>query len=107
MYQAEAIAPSAGTRAPLAATEPQVKAINAIAGGALGWDEGQITHAARELFGVANVSDLSRRQASEFIDALKAQQSNEKAAGKSGGKRAPEPEPIDGEVSVDDLFPPE
>lgn len=59
------------TRPALPATEPQVKAIYAIGRGAQSMDEKEVEAKCRELFGVTP-SELSRRQASEFIDALKA-----------------------------------
>ena len=59
------------TRPALPATEPQIKAIYAIGRGAQSMDESEVEARCKELFGVAP-SELSRRQASEFIDALKA-----------------------------------
>lgn len=59
------------TRPALPATEPQVKAIYAIGRGAQSLDEAAVDARCTELFGVTP-SGLSRRQASEFIDALKA-----------------------------------
>jgi hypothetical protein len=58
-------------RPALPATEPQVKAIFAIGRGAQSMDEAEVEARCRELYGVGP-SELSRRQASEFIDALKA-----------------------------------
>jgi hypothetical protein len=58
------------TRPALPATEPQIKAIFAIARGAQSMDEAETEARCRELYGVTP-SELSRRQASEFIDALK------------------------------------
>ncbi len=55
----------------LPATEPQIKAIYAIARGAQAMDEAEVDVRCKELYG-ASPSGLSRRQASEFIDALKA-----------------------------------
>jgi hypothetical protein len=55
----------------LPATEPQIKAIYAIARGAQAMDDAEVEARCRELYG-APPSELSRRQASEFIDALKA-----------------------------------
>jgi len=59
------------TRPALPATEPQIKAIYAIGRGAQSMDESEVEARCKELFGVTP-SELSRRQASEFIDALKA-----------------------------------
>ncbi len=59
------------TRPALPATEPQIKAIYAIGRGAQSLDEPEVDARCQELFGV-RPSELSRRQASEFIDALKA-----------------------------------
>jgi hypothetical protein len=58
------------TRPALPATEPQIKAIYAIGRGAQSLDESEVDARSQELFGV-RPSELSRRQASEFIDALK------------------------------------
>jgi hypothetical protein len=58
------------TRPALPATEPQIKAIYAIGRGAQSMDEPEVDVRCQELFGV-RPSELSRRQASEFIDALK------------------------------------
>lgn len=55
----------------LPATEPQIKAIYAIARGAQAMDDAEVEARCRELYG-SPPSELSRRQASEFIDALKA-----------------------------------
>jgi hypothetical protein len=52
------------------ATEPQVRAIYAIARGALALNEEELDERCRERYRVGP-SDLSRRQASEFIDVLK------------------------------------
>lgn len=52
------------------ATEPQLKAIYAIARGALALDEDALDGRCRDRYGVAP-QELNRRQASEFIDALK------------------------------------
>jgi hypothetical protein len=52
------------------ATEPQVKAIYAIARGSLALDEQELDERCRDRYGVAP-QELNRRQASEFIDALK------------------------------------
>jgi hypothetical protein len=54
----------------LKATEPQIKAIYAIARGAQGMDDAEIDALCRTRFGCAP-SELTRRQASEFIDFLK------------------------------------
>jgi hypothetical protein len=54
----------------LPATEPQIKAIFAIARGAQAMDDAEVEARCKELYGVTP-SGLSRRQASEFIDALK------------------------------------
>jgi hypothetical protein len=54
----------------LPATEPQIKAIYAIARGAQAMDDAEVEARCKELYG-ATPSELSRRQASEFIDALK------------------------------------
>ena len=59
------------TRPALPATEPQIKAIYAIGRGAQSLDEAEVDAQCQEMFGV-RPSELSRRQASEFIDALKA-----------------------------------
>jgi len=59
------------TRPALPATEPQIKAIYAIGRGAQSMDEPEVDAQCQEMFGV-RPSELSRRQASEFIDALKA-----------------------------------
>ncbi|MGH2585692.1 MAG: hypothetical protein ACRDJE_12330 [Dehalococcoidia bacterium] len=58
-------------RPALPATEPQIKAIYAIGRGAQSMEEAEVDAHCQELFGV-RPSELSRRQASEFIDALKA-----------------------------------
>ncbi len=55
----------------LPATEPQIKAIFAIARGAQAMDEAEVEAKCQELYGVSP-SGLTRRQASEFIDSLKA-----------------------------------
>ncbi|MHB8574083.1 MAG: hypothetical protein ACYDCQ_02005 [Dehalococcoidia bacterium] len=52
------------------ATEPQIKAIYAIARGAQAMDDGTLEEWCRGRFNVAP-AELSRRQASEAIDALK------------------------------------
>jgi hypothetical protein len=54
----------------LPATESQLKAIYAIARGAQAMDDAEVEARCKELYGVTP-SALSRRQASEFIDALK------------------------------------
>lgn len=54
----------------LQATEPQVKAIYAIARGAQALDDVELEAHCRERYGCAP-QELTRRQASEFIDALK------------------------------------
>jgi hypothetical protein len=54
----------------LPATEPQIKAIYAIARGAQAMDDAEVEARCRELYG-APPAELSRRQASEFIDVLK------------------------------------
>ena len=59
----------------LPATEPQIKAIYAIARGAQSMDDAEVEARCKELYGVPP-SGLSRRQASEFIDALKAGSAN-------------------------------
>ncbi|MBI2760953.1 MAG: hypothetical protein HYX51_05955 [Chloroflexi bacterium] len=59
----------------LPATEPQIKAIFAIARGAQAMDDAEVEARCKELYGVTP-SALSRRQASEFIDALKGGQAN-------------------------------
>jgi hypothetical protein len=61
--------PAGGRRGP-AATEPQVRAIYAIARGALALDEDALDERCRARYG-AGPSELTRRQASEFIDELK------------------------------------
>lgn len=58
------------SRPVLPATEPQVKAIYAIARGAQAMDDAEVDARCMELYG-ATPSALSRRQASEFIDTLK------------------------------------
>lgn len=66
-------APAGGrpeSRPVLPATEPQVKAIYAIARGAQAMDDAEVEARCKELYGVTP-SELSRRQASEFIDTLK------------------------------------
>lgn len=65
--------PSEATRAPrpvLPATEPQIKAIFAIARGAQAMNESEVEARCIEVYGVTP-SGLTRRQASEFIDLLK------------------------------------
>jgi hypothetical protein len=52
------------------ATEAQVRAIYAIARGSHGLDDEEVESRCRERFGIA-ITGLNRRQASEFIDALK------------------------------------
>ncbi|MFN8556579.1 MAG: hypothetical protein U0531_04255 [Dehalococcoidia bacterium] len=59
----------------LPATEPQVKAIYAIARGAQAMDDAEVDARCMQLYGVAPTG-LSRRQASEFIDSLKTGLSN-------------------------------
>ena len=54
----------------LLATEPQVKAIYAIARGAQALDDAELDARCRERYGCVP-HELTRRQASEFIDALK------------------------------------
>ena len=53
------------------ATEPQIRAIYAIARGVQGLDDEEVEARSRERFGVG-IAALNRRQASELIDALKA-----------------------------------
>jgi hypothetical protein len=53
------------------ATEPQIRAIYAIARGVQGLDDEEVEARCRERFGVG-IAALDRRQASELIDALKA-----------------------------------
>jgi hypothetical protein len=60
--------PQSGDAPP--ATEPQVKAIYAIARGSLALDEAELDERCRDRYGVPP-QELTRRQASEFIDALK------------------------------------
>ncbi len=62
-------------RPALPATEPQIKAIYAIGRGAAGVDEEAIEARCRELYRVPP-QELSRRQASEFIDTLKGPSNN-------------------------------
>lgn len=57
----------------LPATEAQLKAIFAIARGAQAMNEDEVQQRCQSLYGVA-MSGLTRRQASEFIDTLKARQ---------------------------------
>lgn len=59
-----------GDREAPPATEPQVKAIYAIARGSLALDESELDDRCRDRYGVPP-QELNRRQASEFIDALK------------------------------------
>lgn len=59
----------------LPATEPQIKAIYAIARGAQAMDDAEVEAKCVELYGVPP-SGLSRRQASEFIDVLKGNANN-------------------------------
>jgi hypothetical protein len=59
-----------GDREAPPATEPQVKAIYAIARGSLALDEAELDERCRDRYGVSP-QELTRRQASEFIDALK------------------------------------
>ncbi len=59
------------TRPAMLATEPQIKAIYAIGRGNLSLSEEEIHEEAERTFGVKSLHELSRRQASEFIDALK------------------------------------
>jgi len=54
----------------LLATEPQIKAIYAIARGAQALDDAELEARCRERYGCAP-QELTRRQASEFIDALR------------------------------------
>lgn len=63
------------SRPVLPATEAQLKAIYAIARGAQAMDDAEVEARCMDLFGVAP-SALSRRQASEFIDALKSRPEN-------------------------------
>ncbi len=67
---AAATAPSGNGGPVLKATEPQIKAIYAIARGAQGMDDAEIEALCRTRFGCAP-SELTRRQASEFIDFLR------------------------------------
>ncbi|MER3421308.1 MAG: hypothetical protein C4290_12660 [Chloroflexota bacterium] len=62
--------PGTPGRPVLPATEPQIKAIYAIARGAHAMDDAEVEAKCMELYGVPT-SGLSRRQASEFIDVLK------------------------------------
>lgn len=55
----------------LPATEPQIRAIFAVARGAQGMDDAGVEARCQELYGVKGPSELSRRQASELIDMLK------------------------------------
>jgi hypothetical protein len=59
----------------LPATEPQIKAIYAIARGAQAMDDAEVEAKCVELYGVPP-SGLTRRQASEFIDVLKSGANN-------------------------------
>ncbi len=63
-------APGTGGRPVLPATEPQIKAIYAIARGAQAMDDAEVEAKCMERYGVPP-SGLTRRQASEFIDVLK------------------------------------
>lgn len=63
-------APQRNTGQPLPATEPQIKAIFAIARGARQMTPDDVKHLVADRYGVP-VDSLSRRQASEFIDLLK------------------------------------
>lgn len=65
-----AAGPVVQDRPVLLATEPQVKAIYAIARGAQALDDGELDARCRERYGCVP-HELTRRQASEFIDALK------------------------------------
>lgn len=58
------------TRPALPATEPQIKAIYAIGHGAHQMEDDEIDARSRELYGLTP-RELSRRQASQLIDALK------------------------------------
>lgn len=62
--------PAPADRSVPLATEPQVKAIYAIARGTLALDDEELDVRCRERYGCAPQA-LTRRQASEFIDALK------------------------------------
>jgi hypothetical protein len=59
----------------LPATEPQIKAIYAIARGAQAMDDAEVEAKCMERYGVPP-SGLTRRQASEFIDVLKGSANN-------------------------------
>ena len=65
------ITPPAADRPMPPATEAQIRAIYAIARGSQSLDDADVEARCRDLFGVAP-AHLSRRQASELIDALKA-----------------------------------
>jgi hypothetical protein len=62
--------PATQDRPVLLATEPQVKAIYAIARGAQALDDSELDARCRDRYGCVP-HELTRRQASEFIDALK------------------------------------
>ncbi len=63
--------PDPDRRPVLLATEPQIKAIYAVARGAQSMDEAETDAKCREMFG-REPAGLSRREASAFIDELKA-----------------------------------
>lgn len=54
------------------ATEPQLRAIYSIAHATMGMDQSKVEEESRETYGVAP-SDLTKEQASDFIDRLKAE----------------------------------
>lgn len=72
MARPESSGQSQGQQRPeLSATDAQLKAIYAIARGARGWEPDDVREETSGQYGVAP-SDLTRRQASQFIDWLKA-----------------------------------
>jgi hypothetical protein len=84
------------TRPALPATEPQIKAIYAIGRGALSMDEETIDAACIQMFDGRAPIELTRREAAEFADAIK--------AGLPGITQSPEPIDAQSElISPDDL----
>lgn len=76
-------------------TREQMTKIWSVAKRELGYDEGLVHRLADDLFHVTSLRDLTKRQASEFIEALMARAADQK----------PEPLPLHGDVN--DLYPPE
>ncbi len=73
----EARGPAAGRSK--GATEPQIRAIYSIAQVTLGMDQGQAEAESRQVYGVAP-ADLTKEQASDFIDRLKSEARKRPAA---------------------------